>query len=71
MFVFIILDHQIPHTAACYLYENGQEALFTLAYQTNLMLFTMNCVTGQTSTMELKQHYIVPRLFSNITGALR
>lgn len=65
------IDYQIPHTAACWLLSNGQTAVFSLAYQTTLLLFNMNCVTGQTVSTELKQHYIVPRIFSNITGALR
>lgn len=67
----IFIDYQIPHTAACWLLSNGQTAVFSLAYQTTLLLFNMNCVTGQTVSTELKQHYIVPRIFSNITGALR
>lgn len=64
-------DHPIPHTAAAWLSDNGQDAYFAMAYQTNLMLFTMNAGTGQTTSVELKQQYIVPRIFSNITGALR
>lgn len=62
----------IPHTAAAWLTANGQEALFALAYQTTLLLYTMHTGTGQTVVTELKQqHTIVPRIFSNITGALR
>lgn len=65
------LDHPIPHTAACALNEDGKEAYFALAYQNNLMLFTMNCFNGQTTMVELKESYIVPRILSNLTGALR
>lgn len=65
------IDHPIPHTAACWLSANGQDAYFSLAYQTNLMLFHMHSGNGQTTSVELKEQYIVPRIFSNITGALR
>lgn len=67
----IVSDHPIPHTAACWLLANGQEALFATAYHTTLMLFVMNCENGKTTSIELKQNYIVPRILSNITGALR
>lgn len=68
---FLNPDHPIPHTAACWLNENGKEAYFSLAYQTTLMLFTMNCSSGHTVAAELKEQHIMPRIFSNITGALR
>lgn len=71
MVTFSLSDYPIPHTAACTLNETGEEAYFALAYQTNLILFTMNCFTGQTTQVELKESYIVPRMLSNFTGALR
>ncbi|XP_037026302.1 nuclear pore complex protein Nup160 homolog isoform X2 [Bradysia coprophila] len=64
-------NHPIPHTAACWLLNGGEEAVFATAYHTTLMLFVMNCESGKTVPMELKQNYIVPRILSNITGALR
>lgn len=67
----VFADYPIPHTAACALNEVGKEAYFALAYQNNLMLFTMSCFNGQTTMVELKESYIVPRILSNLTGALR
>lgn len=61
----------MPHTATAWLPAGGHEALFALAYQSVLWLFTMHAETGQTVVAELKQHTIVPRIFTNITGALR
>lgn len=61
----------IPHTATAWQTPSGAEALFSLAYQTTLLLFTMNAETGQTVVSELKQHTMVPKIFSSITGALR
>ncbi|XP_055383036.1 nuclear pore complex protein Nup160 homolog [Condylostylus longicornis] len=63
-------NNPVPHAAACYLSTNGQEAFFSLAYQNNLALFTMNCQNGLTVTSVLKETHIMPRIFSNIRGAL-
>lgn len=59
------------HTAASWLQPNGKEALFAVAFQNSLMLFTMNCETGQTNSVELRQSQIITRIFSNITEALK
>ena len=60
----------MPHAAASFLSSNGEEAYFALACQNQLMLYTMNCTTGHTIGHQLKEHHIMPRLFSNIKGAL-
>lgn len=65
------LDQPIPHTAACTLSENGQEAYFALAYQSSMILYTMNCFNSQVTFVELKESYIVPRILTNLTGAFR
>lgn len=57
--------------ASCALSENGREAFFALAYQSSMMLYTMNCATGQVIQTELKESYIVPRILTNLTGAFR
>lgn len=65
------LDQPIPHTASCTLNEKGHEAYFALAYQSNVVLYTMNCASGQVTYIELKESYTVPRILTNITGAFR
>ncbi|XP_055842239.1 nuclear pore complex protein Nup160 homolog [Episyrphus balteatus] len=60
----------VPHAAASFLSPNGEEAYFALAYQNQLTLYLMNCHSGQTLVHILKEHYIMPRLFSNLKGAL-
>ncbi|KNC28976.1 putative nuclear pore complex protein Nup160 [Lucilia cuprina] len=73
---FYVIDNlgpansHIPHAAASFLSSNGEEAYFALACQNQLMLYTMNCSTGHTIGHQLKEHHIMPRLFSNIKGAL-
>lgn len=74
IFFFNCAENPIPYTATSWLVVSGptaQDALFALAQPNSLMLYTMNCASGQTSVLELKQHYIVPRILTNITGALR
>uniref|UniRef100_A0A1I8PEF6 Nuclear pore complex protein Nup160 homolog n=1 Tax=Stomoxys calcitrans TaxID=35570 RepID=A0A1I8PEF6_STOCA len=63
-------NNHVPHTASSYLSENGEEAYFALSCQNHLMLYTMNCATGHTIGNPLKEHHIMPRIFSNIKGAL-
>uniref|UniRef100_A0A1B0B1N7 Uncharacterized protein n=1 Tax=Glossina palpalis gambiensis TaxID=67801 RepID=A0A1B0B1N7_9MUSC len=63
-------DNAVPHAAAAFLAQNGNEAYFALACQSQLALYTMNCATGHTVRHLLKDHYNVPRLFSNLKEAL-
>lgn len=65
------LDQPIPHMASCALSENGREAFFALAFQSSMVLYTMNCSTGQVTSAELKESYNVPRILTNLTGAFR
>lgn len=71
IFILPDSDQPIPHTASCALSENGREAFFALAYQNNMVLYTMNSATGQVALTELKESYIVPRILTNFTGAFR
>lgn len=57
--------------ASCALSEDGREAFFSLAYQSSMVLYTMNCATGQVISTELKESYMVPRILTNFTGAFR
>ncbi|XP_055326409.1 nuclear pore complex protein Nup160 homolog isoform X2 [Sitodiplosis mosellana] len=57
--------------ASCALSENGREAFFAFAYQSTMVLYTMNCATGQVASTELKESHIVPRILTNLTGAFR
>lgn len=68
---FRYLDQPIPHMASCALSENGHEAFFALAFQTSMVLYTMNSGTGHVVSTELKESYIVPRILTNLTGAFR
>lgn len=68
---FIAVDQPTPHTAACSLSEDKQDAYFAIAYQSAVMLYKMTCATGQTISMELKESNIVPRILTNLTGAFR
>jgi hypothetical protein len=61
----------VPHSAACYLSPNSDIAYFAVAHANNLLLFQMNCFNGQTHVNELKNFQIIPKLFSNLTDALR
>lgn len=67
----MFLDQPIPHTAACMLDEDGREAFFAIGYQNTVVLFTMNTSTGHVVSSELKESYMVPRILSNFTNALR
>lgn len=51
--------------------EDGSEAFFAIGYQNTVLLFTMNTATGHVISSELKESYIVPRILSNLTNALR
>lgn len=61
----------MPHAACCYLspLDDG-EAYFAMACQTQLMLYAMNCTTGHTVSHQLKEQNRMPRLLSNLKGAL-
>lgn len=66
-----LLAQNVPHSAACYLSSTGEEAYFSVAYSNHLILFQMNCFNGSTGVTELKNFQILPRLFTNITDAIR
>lgn len=65
------LDYPVPHTGACSMDVNEDKSYFALAYQSSLSLYTMNSFNGQTTVVELKESHIVPRILSNLSGALR
>lgn len=71
IWVYFVIDQAIPHTAACTLSEDGIDAYFAIGYQANVLIYKMNCATGQTTSTELKESNIVPRIFNNLTGAFR
>lgn len=64
-------SNQIPHSACCWLGEDGEQAYFALAHNSSLILYTMNCEDGQTVSAELRQSQMVPRILTNFAGALR
>jgi nuclear pore complex protein Nup160 len=66
-----LLSQNVPHSAACYLAPNCDEAFFAVAYSNHLLLFQMNTFNGHTNVVELKNFQILPKLFSNITDAIR
>lgn len=66
-----LLSQNVPHSASCYLSPTNEDAFFAVAHTNHLLLFQMNCFNGHTGVTELKNFQILPRLFSNLTGALR
>lgn len=66
-----LLAQNVPHCASCYLSPTSEEAYFAVAHTNHLLLFQMNCFTGHTGFTELKNFQIIPRLFSNLTDAIR
>lgn len=66
-----LLAQNVPHSGTCYLSPTSEEAYFAVAYTNHLMLFQMNCFNGNTGVTELKNSQMLPRLFSNISDALR
>uniref|UniRef100_W8B7B0 Nuclear pore complex protein Nup160 n=1 Tax=Ceratitis capitata TaxID=7213 RepID=W8B7B0_CERCA len=72
---FYVIDTQnaasspVPHAATSFLSPSGDEAYFTLACQSELMLYVMNCENGYTTPQTLKESNIMPRLFSNLKNA--
>lgn len=65
------LAQNVPHCASCYLSPTNEEAYFAVAHTNHLLLFQMNCFNGYTGFTELKNFQIIPRLFSNLTDAIR
>lgn len=65
------LAQNVPHCASCYLSPTSEEAYFAVAHTNHLLLFQMNCFNGYTGFTELKNFQIIPRLFSNLTDAIR
>lgn len=49
-----LLSQNVPHTAACYLSPNSDDAFFSIAYNNHLLLLQMNIFSGHTSYNELK-----------------
>lgn len=66
-----LLSQNVPHSAACYLSPINDIAYFAVAHTNHLLLFQMNCYNGQTSASELKNFQILPKIFANITDAIR
>lgn len=66
-----LLAQNVPHCASCYLSPTSEDAYFAVAHTNHLLLFQMNCFSGQTGTTELKNFQILPRIFSNLTDAIR
>lgn len=66
-----LLAQNVPHSASCYLSPTSEDAYFAVAHTNHLLLFQMNCFSGQTGITELKNFQMLPRLFSNLTDAIR
>lgn len=71
---FYVLDGtmaiNVPQLAAADVSADNQEAYFAVDYQSKLMLYVMNCRTGNTVAHEVKESNLMPRFFSNLKGAL-
>lgn len=65
------LAQNVPHCASCILSPTSEEAYFAVAHTNHLLLFQMSCFNGHTSVTELKNAQILPRLFSNLSDAIR
>ncbi|XP_017032815.1 nuclear pore complex protein Nup160 homolog [Drosophila kikkawai] len=59
-----------PNVAESYISQDTLSAYFAVAYEDKLLLHTMNCSTGHTTTNEVKEPYLMPRFLSNLKGAL-
>lgn len=66
-----LLSQNVPHSAACYLSPISDDAFFAVAFNNHLLLLQMNCQNGHTVHSELKSFQMLPKLFSNLTDALR
>jgi hypothetical protein len=66
-----MLAQNVPHSAACYLSPNSEDAYFAVAHTNHLLLFQMNCFSGHTGMTELKNFQIFPKIFTNITDVIR
>ncbi|KAG5683941.1 hypothetical protein PVAND_013197 [Polypedilum vanderplanki] len=66
-----LLAQNVPHSAACYLSPTSEDAYFAVAHTNHLLLFQMNCFSGHTGVIELKNFQILPKIFSNFTDAIR
>lgn len=71
---FFVLDGSmainVPQMAASDLSADSLEAYFAVDYQSKLMLYVMNCRTGNTVAHEVKESHLMPRFLSNLKGAL-
>jgi WD40 repeat protein len=65
------LAQNVPHAASCFWSSTGEEAFFAIAHTNHLLLFQMNCYNGHTGVTELKNFQMFPKIFSNLTGAIR
>ncbi|KAH8248893.1 hypothetical protein KR032_004033 [Drosophila birchii] len=59
-----------PNVAESYISHDALTAYFAVAYEDKLLLHTMNCSSGHTTTNEVKEPYLMPRFLSNLKGAL-
>lgn len=66
-----MLAQNVPHCASCYLSPTSEDAYFAVAHTNHLLLFQMNCFNGHTGVTELKNFQILPRIFSNLSDAIR
>lgn len=71
---FYVLDGSmainVPQMAASDVSTDNLEAYFAVDYQSKLMLYVMNCRTGNTVAHEVKESNLMPRFLSNLKGAL-
>ncbi|KAH8391371.1 hypothetical protein KR200_004591 [Drosophila serrata] len=59
-----------PNVAVSHISHDALTAYFAVAYEDKLLLHTMNCSSGHTTTSEVKEPYLMPRFLSNLKGAL-
>lgn len=60
----------VPHSSSCFYAQNNDIAYFAVAHSNHLVVFQMNS-HGETHVTELKNSQMIPRIFSNLTGAIR
>ncbi|KAH8403080.1 hypothetical protein KR222_004297, partial [Zaprionus bogoriensis] len=60
----------VPQLAAADMSADNEHAYFAVDYQSKLMLYVMNCSSGNTVAREVKESQLMPRFLSNLKGAL-
>lgn len=60
----------VPHVASCHYSQNNDFAYFAVGHSNHLVVFQMNS-NGETHISEMKNSQMIPRIFSNLTGAIR